>query len=113
MITTIGIISIPITSNLRKIVFTERIDITPDIKIMMMAYTFAFRGILLFSCQSLISGPKVLLLISQLWNLSEELAKHASAKSNSGVVGSKGKNMPKNAKPVKRTPIVIKSGFCI
>ena len=55
--------------------------------------------------------PKNLLLKSQLLNLLELLAKHAAASKRKGVVGKRGRNMPRIASPKEMVPARVSSRF--
>jgi len=65
---------------------------------------FAARGMDRSRSQSTIYGPSNAWPVSQSWRPAEDRAKHASANSKNGVVGSSGKNAPTSPKATKMNP---------
>jgi len=82
----------------------NRIEKPPNPAIQDMARIFAVRDIQRSSCHFFITGPNFGCDKSHWYHLSEDFAKQAAATSNKGVVGNKGRKMPKAAKPTNKKP---------
>ena len=80
------------------------------IRIFAFCFTWGWTVWLLSHCDN--GGPHILWLRSMLWKRGELFEKQARAKIRKGVVGSRGKMIPRTAKKILSHPMLIKK-YCL
>lgn len=102
-----GPITSATTSPVNSVFCNRKADQHTDKTMVNNAMRFAFLGILLCCCQSIIKGPKVLFASNFFCIRGDDLAKQAAAIIKKTVVGSTGNIAPNIAKPTQNSPVTF------